>query len=56
LARRVEGVDWAAKRKLAKKKAEMRKHTSGVAVHHFLPDPLNATSCGVPEVTVSKGG
>jgi hypothetical protein len=56
LARRVEHVDWAAKRKLAKKnKTEMRKHISGVAVHHFLPDPPNKTSRRVPEVTMRKG-
>jgi hypothetical protein len=34
----------------------MRKHTSGVAVHHFLPDPPNVMSCGVPEVAMRKGG
>ena len=50
-------VTWLQKRKLAKKKNEkMRKHTSTVAVHYFLPDPPNAMSCGVPEVAVRKCG
>jgi len=57
LARRVEGVNWAAKRKLAKKnETEMRKHTSSVAVYHFLPDPPNAMSHRVLEVAMRKGG
>ncbi len=34
----------------------MRKHTSSVAVHHFLPDLSNVTSRRVPEVAVRKGG
>src|SRR5712671_2197772 len=34
----------------------MRKHTSGEAVYHFLPEPPNATSCMVPEIAVRKGG
>jgi hypothetical protein len=49
--------DLAAKEEVSKKKErENEKHTSGVQVHHFLPDPPNATSYGVPEVTVGQGG
>jgi hypothetical protein len=51
-------VTWLQKRKLAKKKKERKneKHTSGVAVYHFLPNPPKATSRGAPEVAVRKGG
>jgi hypothetical protein len=47
-------------RKLAKKKRENEKTSyqrcSGVAVHHFLPDIPNATSCRVSEAAMRKGG
>jgi len=51
-------VSWLQKRKSAKtkKKEKIRKHTSSVAVHHFLPDLPNAMSRRVPEVTERKGG
>ena len=54
-------MTWLQKRKLAKKIQRMRKHTSGVTAHHFLPDPPNmtppnVTSRGVPKVAVRKGG
>jgi hypothetical protein len=34
----------------------MRKHTSGEAIYHFLPGPPNVMSCGVPEISIRKGG
>ena len=51
-------MTWLQKRKLAKKKKERKneKHTSDVAVYHFLPDPPKVTSCRAPEVAVRKGG
>jgi hypothetical protein len=52
-------MTWLQERKLTKKKKKkekMRKHTSGVAVHHFLPDSPNAMSRRVPEVAERKGG
>jgi hypothetical protein len=58
LARKVECGNLAAKDswKLAKIRKKKRKHTSSVAVHHLLSDPPNATSHGVPEATMRKGG
>ena len=39
-----------------KRKEKNEKHTSRVAVYHFLPNPPKATSRGAPEVAVRKGG
>jgi hypothetical protein len=58
---RVQGQRPGCKRGRQKKKKneKMRKHTS-LAACHFLADPpnvtLDATSYGVPEVAVRKGG
>jgi hypothetical protein len=54
---RIECSDLAAKEEASQKEKKERKnekHTSGVAVYHFLPNPPKVTSCGAPEVAVRK--
>ena len=56
---RIECSDLAAKEEASQKEKKERKnekHTSGVAVYNFLPNPPKATSRGAPDVTVRKGG
>jgi hypothetical protein len=45
-------VTWLQKRKLAKKKKERENEKT----YQYSSIPPNVTSCGVPEVTVRKGG
>jgi hypothetical protein len=55
---RIECSDLAAKEEASQKKKERKnaKHTSGVAVYHFLPNPPKVMSRRAPEVTIRKGG